>query len=311
MDYIVSGYAYPTISQESLDWWLPRVSRICSFCYGFNGKGEITGIDDGRLVAAANAAKVKSMMVLAPMDSSGMFSDEAARMVFDNEEARHKLISGIEKTIKDKGFAGIDFDFEYLNGSYAEDYARFVGDVRNLIKPEGYITSVALAPKTSSFQKGILYEGHDYSAMGEAADYCLLMTYEWGFAFGPPMAVAPLNNVREVVEYALTEIPSEKVLLGMNNYGYDWKLPFEDGKTRAETLTNYQAEARAQYYGAEIKYDDKAQAPFYNYKDSTGAEHLVWFENERSWQSRLSLVKEYGLAGIGIWTIMSIFCGGI
>ena len=88
----------------------------------------------------------------------------------------------------------------------------------------------ALAPKTSAGQKGTLYEGHDYTAIGAACDAALLMTYEWGYTYGPPMAVAPIRNVRQVVEYALTEIPPEKIWLGVPTYGYDWTLPYEKGQ---------------------------------------------------------------------------------
>ena len=55
------------------------------------------------------------------------------------------------------------------------------------------------------------------------------------------MAVAPLNKVREVVEYALTKIPSEKIHLGIPNYGYDWTLPFVQGTSKAVTIGNVQA----------------------------------------------------------------------
>ena len=46
------------------------------------------------------------------------------------------------------------------------------------------------------------------------------------------MAVAPLDKVRQVVEYALSQIPAEKLILGIPNYGYDWQLPYERGVTR-------------------------------------------------------------------------------
>ncbi len=52
------------------------------------------------------------------------------------------------------------------------------------------------------------------------------MTYEWGYKYGPNMAVAPLNMVRRVLDYAVTEIIPEKIMLGIPNYGYDWPLPF-------------------------------------------------------------------------------------
>ena len=97
----------------------------------------------------------------------------------------------------------------------------------------------------------------------------------------------------------------------MSNYGYDWKLPFVQGESKAEKLTNYQALARAEYYGVNVEYYEEAQAPFFTYTVPDGSEHIVWFENEQSWRARLALVSEYGLAGISIWNIMHIFYGGI
>ena len=97
----------------------------------------------------------------------------------------------------------------------------------------------------------------------------------------------------------------------MSNYGYDWALPFIRGESRAEKLSNYEAEARAAYYGVPVQYDEVAQAPFFTYTSPDGIEHIVWFENEQSWTARLALVEEYGLAGVSIWNIMNIFYGGI
>ena len=109
---------------------------------------------------------------------------------------------------------GVDFDFEYIPRVYAADYVELVARTQRLLSPQGYLTSVALAPKVRADQPGVLYEGHDYAGMGRAADYCLLMTYEWGYTYGEPMAVSPINHVRRVLEYGLTEIPAEKILMG-------------------------------------------------------------------------------------------------
>ena len=32
------------------------------------------------------------------------------------------------------------------------------------------------------------------------------MTFEWGYTYGPPMAVAPLPQVRAVLDYAVSVI---------------------------------------------------------------------------------------------------------
>ena len=69
------------------------------------------------------------------------------------------------------------------------------------------------------------------------------------------MAVAPINMVRRVAEYALTEIPAEKISLGIPNYGYDWPLPYEQGVTKAETINNLQAIGIAIDHGVPIQFD--------------------------------------------------------
>ena len=170
----------------------------------------------------------------------------------------------------------------------------------------GYQVSVALAPKSSNDQVGLLYEGKDYKALGEAANYVLLMTYEWGYTYGPPMAVAPIHLVEEVVKYAITEIVPEKILLGIPNYGYDWTLPFEKGNSKAKTLGNIEAIALATEKGSSIQYDKQAQSPYFKYWEE-GYEHEVWFEDARSMQAKMDLIHKYHLLGGGIWQIMRLF----
>ncbi len=310
-EYIVNGYAYPSISKETLEWWLPRLSWVAAFSYGFTEDGNLINLEDANLIIPATEAGVRPMMVLTPLDADGNFNDNIAIRVFENPDAQQNLIDNIEANIKNKNMGGVDFDFEYIAAGYADDYVELVGRTRGRLRPQGYLTTVALAPKVSTDQPGLLYQGHDYAGMGQAADYCLLMTYEWGYTYGPPLPVSPINSVRRVLDYGVTQIPPEKILMGMSNYGYDWRLPFVQGESKAEKLTNYQALARAEYYGVDVQYDEEAQAPFFTYTSPDGSEHIVWFEDERSWRARLALVEEYGLAGISIWNIMHIFYGGI
>ena len=310
-DLLVNGYAYPSISPETLEWWLPRLTWVSAFSYGFTADGSLINLEDESIVRQASSAGAGTLMVLTPLDENGAFNDQVAVEIFGNPAALDNLIENIRQNIQIKGLSGIDFDFEYLAADYADDYVNLVRRTQELLTPLGYTVTVALAPKVSANQPGLLYQGHDYRGMGAAADYCLIMTYEWGYTYGEPMPVSPIVNVRRVLEYAVSEIPPEKILMGLNNYGYDWTLPFVKGESKAEKLTNYQAEARAKYYGVQVQWDETAMAPFFRYTDPAGREHIVWFENEESWRARLAIVRELGLAGVGIWNIMYVFYGGL
>ena len=130
------------------------------------------------------------------------------------------------------------------------------------------------------------------------------LSYEWGYTYGPPMAVAPLPQVRAVLDYAVQVIPREKIFLGVPLYGYDWPLPYERGITRAESISPEYAVALALRHGAEILYDESAQSPYFYYTDRGGRAHVVWFEDARSMDARLHLIDAHGLRGAGYWSLM-------
>ena len=118
------------------------------------------------------------------------------------------------------------------------------------------------------------------------------------------MAVAPLPQVRAVLDYAVSAIERRKIFLGVPLYGYDWALPYVRGTTRAESLSPRRAVELALQYRAEILYDEQAQAPYFYYTDRAGRAHAVWFEDARSMDAKLRLVAEYGLQGAGCWNLM-------
>lgn len=305
----VSGYAYPFISAWVLEQTLPYLSELSVFSYGFTMEGELippTYGDDTWMIQEALRFGTQPILTLTPFGPDGNFNNQLIHSVVNNEVYRDSLIQNLLVVMGEKGYQGIDIDFEYILAEDRDAFSAFVWQVAETMRNAGYHTSVALAPKTSSDQAGLLYEGKDYRALGEAADHVLLMTYEWGYTYGPPMAVAPIDQVHRVVEYALTQIPGEKVDLGIPNYGYDWPLPYERGVTKAATINNIQAVRIAVEHGAEILFDPVAQSPYFNYIEN-GTAHEVWFEDVRSLQAKFDLIKAYDLRGCGYWQIMQWF----
>ena len=303
----VNGYAYPFVSEQTLRAILPYSDFLTPFTYGICPDASLVELDDGALLALAREYGVRPLMHLSTLTENGNFSTERASQVLSDPALADRLIEAVVRTVDEKGYRGLDLDFEFLGRDNAEAYADFAARLRQAL--DGLPLITALAPKTSDDQPGLLYEGHDYAALGAASDAVLLMTYEWGYTYGPPMAVAPIGSVRRVVEYALSRIPAEKILLGFPNYAYDWTLPFEAGVSRARSISNVQAPALAVQYGAEIFFDEAAQTPYFNYV-SDGRTHEVWFEDPRSAKAKYDLVAEYALRGIGFWNFMRPFPAG-
>lgn len=313
-DFWAFGYAYPFIDREVLADSLPYLSGVAVFSYGFSASGELVAPEgpeelETELVAAVAGAGVRPILTLTPFGPDGNFNNYLISALLGDEAAKQRLYAELAAVMGAKGYRGIDVDFEYILPSDRDRFSSFVAELAEVMHRQGWSVSVALAPKTYAGQPGLLYEGMDYAALGAAADSVLLMTYEWGYTYSEPMPIAPLNWVRQVVEYALTEIPAAKIDLGIPNYAYDWTLPYVKGESKARTLGGVEAMRQAAEVGAQIMYDEAAQAPYYNYR-LDGVEHEVWFEDARSIGAKLALIREYGLRGGGWWQLMRLFRAG-
>lgn len=302
-----NGYAYPFIDSGLLAQQLPYLSYLAPFTYGISAEGALLPLADDALLTAARQRGTRPVLHLSTLAETGQFDTRRGELVLTDMAVQERLTAQLLQAVSQRGYAGVDVDFEYLPGALAADYAAFLSRLRRLLNAQGRFLWTALAPKTSAAQPGLLYEGHDYAAVSAASNAVLLMTYEWGYTYGPPMAVAPLPSVRAVLDYAVTEISPEKILLGVPNYGYDWPLPFVRGTTRAQSISNQRAIELAIAHSIAIQYDETAQSPFFHYTDEAGTVHEVWFEDARSLSAKLRLIGEYGFRGAGFWNLMRPF----
>jgi spore germination protein len=303
----VNGYAYPYINRNVLFRVLPLLTHFTIFGYGFTEEGDLIEPDDTELIRLAYQFKAAPIMLLSSVTETGTFSTERAGRIFRNPALQDKVIDQILIKMREKGYLGLDIDFEFVAPEDADAFISFIQNTTARLNAEGYTVNVDLAPKTSSAQQGLLYEAHDYERIGAIADTVLLMTYEWGFTFGPPMAVAPINQVKRVVNYAVTVIPRSKIFMCIPNYGYDWVLPYQRGVTVATVFGNQYAAEVAARYNAVIEYDETAQSPFFYFTSADGNKHVVWFEDVRSIQAKYGVITDNTLLGAGYWNAMRPF----
>lgn len=184
--YSVNGYAYPFIDRAVLRQTLPYLTYLTLFSYGFTSEGELVTIDDEELISLAREYGVAPIMLLSTISDEGTFSNELASEIINNTELQDTVINNVLNVMREKNYYGLDIDFEYVFPQDREAYAAFIAKFEEALDAENYILVTSLAPKTSDDQRGLLYEAHDYQAIGSASDYVLLMTYEWGYTYGPP-----------------------------------------------------------------------------------------------------------------------------
>lgn len=297
---VLNGYAYPSITDYALECAFPFLSLISPFSYSLTSDGEIIAPDADRIIAASRNSGVMPLMTVTNI-YDGNFSTEVLSQILAVPEAQERLITNILAELEAKNYFGVNLDMEYISPDDREAYNDFLRNISQRLHENDYLLVSAVAPKYRADQPGILYESHDYAEQGRWADLVLIMSYEWGYSFSMPMSVQPIEEVRKVLSYAITEIPSGKILLGMPNYGYDWTLPYTRG-TAARSIGFTAATELANSKGSEIFFDERTQTPYFYYTEN-GVRHVVWFDDPRSIDAKLRLVDEFNLAGASWWTI--------
>lgn len=180
---VINGYAYPSITDSALGCSLPFLTYLSPFSYSVTPAGDLEPPRDERLIGLAKNASVMPLMVVTNI-YDGSFSTDVLSQILASPDSRETLISSILAELQSKGYGGVNLDMEYIAPTDKDAYNSFLRELSERLHSAGYILITAVAPKYRADQPGILYESHDYKVQGEAADYVIIMTYEWGYTYG-------------------------------------------------------------------------------------------------------------------------------
>lgn len=180
----IFGYAYAFILEAVLEEACLYIQELLPFSYGYNEDGSLIPMNDDRLLSTAERFGNRKRMVITPLDRYERFNNQLVVRLLSDMQIRDALLDNILQTMGEKGYGALDIDFEFIPGEYRDAYVAFIEETRRRLDAQGYEVSVAVPPKVSDDQPGLLYEGIDYRAIGEAADSVFLMTYEWGYKYG-------------------------------------------------------------------------------------------------------------------------------
>ena len=268
------------------------IDEIATQSFNADSAGNITGLVPTNQLTFANNSGIKTLAMVA-----NNFDGNIAKSIVENPANRQELINNILAQLKLNGYKGVNIDFEGVFYYDRDYYTTFLTELYNTLHAQGFIVTVAVPAKTSDSITNSWTGAYDYGKIANVSDQVVLMTYDEHYPGGSPGAVASIGWVENVIKYAVTVIPKEKILLGTAAYGYDWS----GSLTKAYGITGmYNLAATT---GSTIMWDSVAQSAFFNYVDSSNVSHSVWFEEAKSLGYKLDLVNKYNLAGIGIWRL--------
>ncbi len=309
---ILPGEKPSTLVVSSLPFWNmadgPKVvaanrgsfNEVSPWIYGLARNGQIVAqVPERAAETAAGMAELRrSGIPLVPTIANvtnGRWAYNPVADILHNPAAMTRHVNDIVALVIREGYAGIDIDYEDLPGSDRKAFTTFVTNLGEALHAENKILSVAVFAKTSDAGDDQRNLAQDYAAIGDAVDEVRLMAYDYHWSASTPGPVAPITWVREVLDYAKTQIPEEKIVLGIPVAGFDWV----DGK--GEPVSWLQCFGRTQAYQATLRYDRLSQSPSFQYTDEQGRQHEVWFENAESMTAKLEAAKSAGIRGVYLW----------
>lgn len=302
----VGGYVYSYVNKDVLRKTLPFLTYLTVFNYRVNASGEINDLNDQEIVTMAKEYGVLPMMLVSTLSEQGIGSREVAYSILNNPTIQDRMIDNIIMNIKNKGYYGLNQYFQYLEPETKNLIESFIIRMSTRLKSEGLRYTITITPRTNIERTEVTYEAIDYTTISQYADALLFLSYDWGYSFGPPASVTPVNILRNVIRNIIEIIPPEKYVLGFPVIGYDWTLPYVPGYTIANSITYDAAIQIASDHDVSIKFNEISAAPYYFYMNKDEF-HNVWFKDARSIDIITRLVPEFGLQGLSIWNNMYFY----
>lgn len=287
----------PLPISEKLNQISNNLTYIAVFTYSVRPDGTLIEPNDDALIKEIKAHNIKPLMVLSNYGAGG-FSPELATQVLE-ANVRRTLILNIVRKINEKGYSGISIDFESIPAEQRPNFTAFLTELKKAMG--NLLLQVNVFSKTWDMPTNPFAGAFDYAEIGKIADIVTVLTYDYGYTVGPPDPVAPAWWINQVLTYATSLIPKNKIMMAIPLYGYEWHLPDTPEIDAVPIAVNAAQNQALQNFSA-IQYNNIAEAPYYTYFVS-GKQHIVWFEDPRSIRAKYRLMETFELLGAAYWRL--------
>lgn len=142
---------------------------------------------------------------------------------------RTEHVNTIVDLVLANGYDGIDLDYEnfaFNDGQSSwsttrPNWVAFVKQLGDALHAQGKLLAVTVPPMyDADYDSTSGYWVYDYAGIAPSIDLLRIMAYD--YSVGNPGPIAPLWWVQDVADFAATQLPKQKVQLGIPVYGRNW-----------------------------------------------------------------------------------------
>ena len=299
-------------SVRSFEQHKDKIDILVPTWYAVNGHGLVTGEPDRRVLAQAKAAHVQVIPIVV------LFDKQQLHDLFGDVKAQDVMNRALLRECREHGYAGIQFDLEHVLWVERDGLSALVKRSAEALHSQGLQVQIATVPNAPGHAGSLPYAkwmfeewrgGYDLKALAESVDLICLMTYDQHSRYTAPGPVDGWEWTVENLDYALQDVPKEKLSLGIALYGYHWfagdpglNKPEQKANPTAESLSFASAEFLRASYGGRLQWDDDDHTPwFYFTRDQT--REWVFYTDKRAFMDRYELAKQRGLQGVCSWVL--------
>jgi cellulose synthase/poly-beta-1,6-N-acetylglucosamine synthase-like glycosyltransferase/spore germination protein YaaH/peptidoglycan/xylan/chitin deacetylase (PgdA/CDA1 family) len=254
----------------------------------FIKNGADTLIDQVSLEAMKVISKHKKVAIAMVSNfKTDHFDGNAIHKLLQNKSLQNRFIDNLIKSLKKYGFHGVNIDFEEIREKSDAPLAAFQKNLYEKLHAQNLIVTQDISPENDDYNLPVLERYNDY---------VFVMAYDQHSEVSNAGDVSHQQWVEEQLDKICEKISSEKVILALACYGYDWP-----DKDVGKNVTYQQAIANANRYGGKIKYDPVSANLNYKYTDESGLHHQVFFTDAATNFNLIRKADDWDVAGVAIW----------
>jgi cellulose synthase/poly-beta-1,6-N-acetylglucosamine synthase-like glycosyltransferase/peptidoglycan/xylan/chitin deacetylase (PgdA/CDA1 family)/spore germination protein YaaH len=221
----------------------------------------------------------------------GKFNGDSSAALFKSPNLRKKLITRIKNILETNDFQGINIDIESLPVGSNSNFLQFSKELSETLHAEGYLVTVDIDPEDKV---------STYKELAQYYDFIFLMAYNEHNPYTEPGSISSLYFVEKAIDDAMKEVSSEKIVVGVAAYGFDWAKG-----TPATRLTYQGLISKANELNEPVVFNFSQSDLTLKYNDDNGLLHEMHCNDAAGIFNTMRTAHDYNAAGVSLWYLGS------